>query len=324
MMEKYEENDSLPLVSIIIPCYNSEKYIGECIESVLAQDYDNIEIIVVNDGSTDDSIQILRQYKDIFVYSQENSGACVARNNGLEKSHGKYIKFLDSDDFLELRVIKKQVDLAESLNGNIIVYGDYYISKEGNKSYESTFLSYSEQTASLILGDILTSTPLHSKWMLEKIKGFDERFKNGQEWNLHIRLSSEGFIFHHQKVPIFSYRIHSSADRISSIKHNNSKKAFYEALKIEMTKERMSNNSIGDFNAALSLKYWVVARDLYCSGHNKEYEVYLKKSKLLSNNYKKFWNLDYRIVYEVLGFRLTQKVLSLYDIIRKRKVSKFL
>ncbi|WP_298737846.1 glycosyltransferase [uncultured Psychrobacter sp.] len=316
-MKRNKQNSGLPLVSVIIPCYNSESYISECIDSILNQDYQNIEIIVVDDGSTDNSINILKKIKDIDIYSQENSGACVARNKGLKNSRGKYIKFLDSDDFLEPGVIKKQVDLAESLKNNVIVYGDYYISKENCKFYGDTFLSYSEQTASIILSDILTSTPLHQKWMLEKVEGFDERFKNGQEWNLHVRLSSEGFIFHHQKIPIFNYRIHNSIDRISIVKYNDKKTILHEALKIEMTEERLSDNSTGDVGAALSFKYWIIAKKLYRNGYSKEYKIYLKKSKALTKDFKKYWSLKYSILYRVLGFRLSDRLIRVYDLSRK-------
>lgn len=223
---------NLPLVSIIIPCFNSEEYISECVESALLQDYSNIEIIVVNDGSTDNSVNILKKLKGINLYTQKNSGACVARNFGLYKSKGKYIKFLDSDDFLEPGIVKKQVDLAEQLDDNNIIYGDYYLYRNCKKSYEDVYLEKSEQTAALVLGDILTSTPLHRRWMLEKIEGFDERFTNGQEWNLHVRLSSEGFVFHHQKLAIYNYRIHESPNRISVIKANNKNRQLYEALKL--------------------------------------------------------------------------------------------
>src|SRR5690554_4386435 len=85
----------MPLVSIVIPCYNSENYVSECLESVLSQDYANIEVVVVDDGSTDSSLEILSRYPGIRVLSQANAGACVARNRGFGISRGKYVKFLE-------------------------------------------------------------------------------------------------------------------------------------------------------------------------------------------------------------------------------------
>ncbi len=102
--------DMIPKVSIIIPVYNVEKYLKECLNSVVNQTLKEIEIICVDDGSTDNSLSILEEYakKDnrINLLKQENSGAGAARNKGLDSARGEYIYFLDSDDFLELNAIE--------------------------------------------------------------------------------------------------------------------------------------------------------------------------------------------------------------------------
>lgn len=89
------------LISVIIPAYNSEKYIEKCIESVLSQTYQNIEVIVVNDGSTDTTGYKVAKYKNVILLNKENGGLCSARNYGVKFARGKYIAFLDSDDFFE-------------------------------------------------------------------------------------------------------------------------------------------------------------------------------------------------------------------------------
>lgn len=93
-----------PLVSVIIPIYNTEKYLRECIESVLNQSLENIEIVCINDGSTDNSLSILTEYSKvdsrIVLHTQENSGTYLARAKGVSLSTGEYIFFLDSDDYL--------------------------------------------------------------------------------------------------------------------------------------------------------------------------------------------------------------------------------
>lgn len=317
MMRKTNKTVKSPIVSIIIPCYNSEYYIAECIDSVLAQNYKNIEIIVIDDGSTDNSLDILNNYKGITIYTQKNSGACVARNRGIKNSRGKYIKFLDSDDFLEPGVIAKQVKLAETLADNTIVYGDYYELRDDRKVYRNLFKPFSDQTSRLIIGYILTATPLHRKWMLEQVDGFDERFKNSQEWNLHIRLSSEGFIFYHHKLPILTYRIHDSADRISILKNKDENHILYEIQKTEMTKERISGNATGDIDAALAMKYWTIARKLYRSGDLDKAKLYVEKSKSISKNYKKYWTIKRRIFYKLFGFTATEKMVVAINILRK-------
>lgn len=97
-----------PKISVIVPVYNSEKYLAECLDSLIYQTYKNLEIICVNDGSTDKSSEILQTYaqKDgrIKVYTEKNSGAAVARNFGLQKATGDYVSFVDSDDWVLLNL----------------------------------------------------------------------------------------------------------------------------------------------------------------------------------------------------------------------------
>ena len=101
---------SRPKISIVIPIYNSEKYLGACLASVLSQTFKNFEIICVNDGSTDTSADILeafrRQDARINVYTQSNQGLSMARNNGVKKSNGEYVYFLDSDDTLHPQALE--------------------------------------------------------------------------------------------------------------------------------------------------------------------------------------------------------------------------
>lgn len=98
------KNNDNPLISVIIPVYNMEKYLRRCLDSVLAQDYTNLEILVVDDGSTDGSWAICQEYarKDarITVIHQENGGLSAARNTGLDRATGAYIAFVDSDDYI--------------------------------------------------------------------------------------------------------------------------------------------------------------------------------------------------------------------------------
>lgn len=100
-----------PLVSIIIPVFNAEKYLSECIESVMAQTWPYKEIIIVNDGSTDGSLKIAQQYECdwIRIFQQENKGASAARNKGLNEAKGEYIQFMDADDMLRNNKIQNQV-----------------------------------------------------------------------------------------------------------------------------------------------------------------------------------------------------------------------
>lgn len=111
----------MPKVSVIVPVYNSEKYLSQCLESIGNQSYGDIEIICINDGSTDESAEILNKYaskdKRIKVINQKNKGQSAARNAGLEAATGKYISFIDSDDVVDSRffeILYTQAELTKS------------------------------------------------------------------------------------------------------------------------------------------------------------------------------------------------------------------
>lgn len=101
-----------PLVSVCMPCYNAEKYVGEAIESVLSQTYKNIELIVVNDGSTDRSGEVLEKYKakGVKVVTEKCGNASRARNRAFREAKGEYVKFFDADDILSPEMVERQVE----------------------------------------------------------------------------------------------------------------------------------------------------------------------------------------------------------------------
>ena len=121
-------------VSVVIPCYNAERYIRECILSVLNQSYACIEIIIINDGSTDNSLNEIAKIQDerVKVINQSNQGASVARNNGLKHATGDYIQFLDADDFLDPHKISNQMQLLAQYSyvDDILVFGKWVSLKE--------------------------------------------------------------------------------------------------------------------------------------------------------------------------------------------------
>ncbi len=122
------------LVSIVIPVYNSEKFLVPCIESILAQTYDNIEIIAVDDGSTDSSAKILHKYSDkITVISQQNSGLASALNRGIKEMTGNWAKLFSADDMLYPDTMEVLVNEIKKLPENTIVYSNWDIIDEQNK-----------------------------------------------------------------------------------------------------------------------------------------------------------------------------------------------
>lgn len=153
--------DNNPLISIIVPVYNSEKYLADCVASILKQEYSNIELIIVNDGSTDDSLHIAERFSErdsrIKVLNQRNSGVSAARNLGISVAQGSYIGFVDSDDavheemYAELlsRIIKDKTDMA--------TLQKYVVRQGAAVSDECGVLSSKEALSKLLLLNFPTS-----------------------------------------------------------------------------------------------------------------------------------------------------------------------
>lgn len=123
------------IISVIIPVYNAEKFLDRCINSLIHQTYNNLEIIIVNDGSTDNSLKLIKKYMNIdsriILINKENSGVSASRNIGLEKSNGKYIMLLDADDWLNKDAIEILYK-AISLYNVDVVRGNYRVIDENN------------------------------------------------------------------------------------------------------------------------------------------------------------------------------------------------
>jgi len=177
-----------PLVSIIVPVYNIETYISECLESALCQDYANLEVIVINDGSTDGSCDVVRRYADMYqniVYIEtSNQGLSSARNTGLDLARGQYVLFLDGDDYLELCAVSRCVETMMRNNADIVLFssrpfvdgfGEIRSSTEARRDprliekvmYAEIFL-----LRSLQLGNYMPSVCLYmfDKYLIEKIR----------------------------------------------------------------------------------------------------------------------------------------------------------
>ncbi len=134
------------LVSVVIPVYNSENFLAESIESVLNQSYENIEIIAVDDGSSDNSLKILKQYSDkITIISQTNQGLDHALNAGIKKMKGEWFKWFSPDDILLSNAIKILVQEASKLSENTIVYSNWeLIDEKGNKLRDFTESNFND------------------------------------------------------------------------------------------------------------------------------------------------------------------------------------
>ncbi len=155
-------NNNNPLVSVIIPIYNAEIYLEEALCSAINQSYKNLEIICVNDGSSDNSLSIIQRYalKDSRIknISQRNQGAGVARNRGIDEAQGQYILFFDADDFLNKNMISTLVDAACNNDSEIIIFGYYKFSER-----KRIFTDFSAKTLKIPFNKILSPTDIANR-----------------------------------------------------------------------------------------------------------------------------------------------------------------
>lgn len=150
-------------VSIIVPVYNVEQYLSRCIESIINQTFQDIEVILINDGSTDNSLKILKKYEErdsrIILIDKENEGISQTRNLGIEKSKGEYIVFVDSDDWLELDFIELLYEKAIQMDCDLVMsaYTRNYPNRELRKkiSLKSNYLFNNQETKEIVLRKLI-------------------------------------------------------------------------------------------------------------------------------------------------------------------------
>ncbi|GHS97400.1 hypothetical protein FACS189421_04130 [Bacteroidia bacterium] len=189
---------NLPLVSILIPLYNAQNYIEATIQNCLGQTYKNIEIIIVDDGSTDDSYQIAEKYLSdgVFLYRNPKKGACAARNYAFEKSHGDYVQFLDADDFCSLDKIEKQVEQLVSEKDNTLSFCNLRLMRDGKiGKYQKRVIDQDYLQPIELLIDMWTSdnhnTPhcyLVHRDLFLSTAGWDESIQKNQDGEFFSRV----------------------------------------------------------------------------------------------------------------------------------------
>jgi len=247
----------MPKVSIIIPCYNAERYIAETVQSVLNQKLVNseIEIIIVNDGSTDHSMEILKQFgtlSGVKIINQENRGVSFARNKGIEFATGDFIQFLDSDDLLEPEKLQIQID-ALVKTGCDVAYGDWIKYQENDLGlfYDSEKISGAMKGKPEI--ELFTdfwcppAALLFRKEIVGKIGGFRETLPIIQDarYFLDAALSGGSFVYTEGVVAKYRITLQQSLSRKNPLGfvtdcYVNAVEVFEIWKKIKLTEERKS------------------------------------------------------------------------------------
>lgn len=269
-------NNTIEKVSIIIPMYNAEDNIEKCLQSIINQEYSNIEILIINDGSTDSSIEIVNKYIEydsrIIIINQKNEGRSSARNAGISASSGKYIMFVDSDDWVELEMIKEMVRMVENNKLDIAMSTIRYITDfktyirkfpwDNNKIFEGdeiinefyphllTSINYKGDTIEEISGSVCRAIYL-SSIIKENSIVFDNHIAIGED-----KLFNLEYILHANKILItnkayYNYR-RLTADGGSTTQ--NYMKNYYEMVKYRQLQYK---NLFKDKSKITSMEYLI-------------------------------------------------------------------
>lgn len=206
------EETVAPLVSVVIPCCNSARYLSESIESVLRQTHLNIEIIVIDDGSTDETPGIAHSYP-VAYFRQENRGVSAARNRGIFHSRGKYVLFLDSDDRLLPEAVATGVRLLEGHPECSVAVGEHrYIGADGTLLGYSNKHSVGRDHYRMLLKHNFIETPcsaLHRRSSLLVTGVFDETLRVGEDHELYLRTARRTAMIGHDAA-VSEYRLHDA------------------------------------------------------------------------------------------------------------------
>ncbi len=195
-------------VSAVIPCYNSAATIERAVKSCAQQSYGVAQIIVVNDGSVDDSLQVLEQLKEVYptleVINQKNQGVCVARNNGITAAAGDYILMLDADDFYESTYVEEALKVfSEDKNYGAVMSG-YRMVTENKKSKGYYFKPVT--LASCLYNNGMHACALFRKKAILDAGMYDPSLVYAHEdWDLNIRILKLGYEFGIVNKPLFNY-----------------------------------------------------------------------------------------------------------------------
>jgi len=220
------------LISVVIPVYNGRRYIAEAIKSVLNQGYGKREILIVNDGSTDGTENILRSFEGIMYFEQSRQGAAAARNLGIEQSRGEFLAFLDADDVWTNDKIEKQLSVFQEKPKLDMVFGnvEQFYSPELEES-----LSRKIKMIEAVIPGYVPGTMLIKKEAFLKVGYFNCGFKVGEFIDWYLRALEEGLQGHLLSDVVLRRRIH---DANTGIQERDSRKDYLRVLKASLDRRR--------------------------------------------------------------------------------------
>ncbi len=201
-----------PLVSVVLPVYNQASYLPVALDSIFAQVYPNYELIVVNDGSTDGTAEVLAEYHRHHVFTvitQDNQGLPRALNAGFERARGDYLTWTSSDNAMLPEMLATLVQALEADRGVGLVYADrYLIDDDGNELGRLDLPDYDRYL--LLHANLVHCCFLYRRECMERVGLFDPEFIYGEDWEYWIRIS-ESYAMKRVPKPLYRYRLHRSS-----------------------------------------------------------------------------------------------------------------
>lgn len=211
-----------PPVSVIVPAYNAEAHLAEALESVLAQSYRPMDVIVVDDGSTDRTAEIVKRFSEVRYVSQQNSGPSAARNRGIALAQADYVAFLDADDVWEPEKLSEQMSVVQEHGNAGLVFADMRHFEECQETQPSMFSKYGlnreffgdrplvkDAVAKLVRANFIpTSSVLANKQVVLKAGGFDAQLRKAEDWDLWLRMALLAPVGYSPKV-LVKKRVHA-------------------------------------------------------------------------------------------------------------------
>ncbi len=309
------------LVSIIIPAYNAQKYIKETIESALNQTHKNIEVIVVDDGSTDNTKQVLEPYikRNKIRYSyQENQGQSAGRNNGFNLSKGDFILFLDHDDILLLGAVEESLKFLKENSQYGLVYFDfcYFFNDDLSKKYHHCL---GENYSGLIFDKLIKYGPccnpsqaLIKRKVSEKFR-FNSQFDSSEDWDYWLSIARQGIKFGFLDKVLVYRRIAENSDSASvsgRIKCKNSSMRVYQKWLSNLSKEEIKKFSLLARMEKLKIKKIL----LFLMKYNTRQEI----MKVISDSHLSIWwsklmGLILKIKLSILPIKLVKNFMLFFD-----------
>lgn len=202
-----------PEISVVLSAFNAGNYLTECMKSILSQTYTNFEFIIVNDGSTDNSEEIITSFKDkriIYIKNEINRGLIFSLNKGLSAAKGKYIARMDADDIaLNIR-LQKQLDFFQENNRSIVVGSDYYLLKKNKLTHIKNINNSDYQKAMLLFSPCFCHPTVMMKNIFsDNSLGYKSEYKHAEDYKLWTDLVFKGG-FGNVDAPLLKYRSHTS------------------------------------------------------------------------------------------------------------------